>query len=766
MNVLYRIFFLGVMSICLCAALFESASATDLEQPSTWRLYADKTTASHDNKYIEAFGGVVLDHGKDYIKADYARYYHATRWVYLKGNIRAKFQGDFLRADEAEFDLNTHVGWLKDGQVFMDEPHMYFSGELLKKTGPETYEFREATVTACDGEQPAWSIKTSRGDITIDGYAHLWTPRFQVLDQPVIFSPYAVIPVKTKRQSGFLMPEIGTSDRLGIFYNQPYYQVIDEEQDVTLYANFMGSKGLMLGAEYRLTPDIHSQGIWHLDYLHDATTETSSLYSDNLGMDRSNAERWWLRGKYDGYLIHPDWNIKVDLDLVSDQDYLREFSSGYSGFSKSRNSFLDHFGRDIEDKDNKLRTNRLLLSRNWAHVGLQGLFEYTQNLTYTSNNNNPGMGHAHDPTIQRLPEIDLNLYQIDLPAGPFTLEGSSQLVSFWREYGTTGTRVDVHPLLGLPLHFDYGSVIPKVGWRGTGYFIQRFENDDAGVDKDNSAPTRSLPDFTATAYTEFSRVFTLDDDTALSSNQTSPTWLKLRHALQPRLEYVYIPYEDQDPLPYFDEMDRIEASNELKYSISNIFTTKTGRLQPDPAQQGLLRPFYNYTELIRLRLEQSHDFREASRNDDLNEYARRPFSDVLLDLTTNLAPWLTLSNKSWYSPYENMITEHEHRLYVHDARNMYGFFGLDFLEEIDEYKRQNQDRQHIAEFGGGFSPFAQWSTAFLYRIDYENGMDLEKKFILKYSHQCFSTEAYWLDTDTDTRFGIQLNLAQLGSLGR
>ena len=165
-----------------------------------------------------------------------------------------------MKAEEAEFDLNTNTGWLKNGRIFMQDPHMYFEGAVLKKTGQDTYEFREATITVCDGDRPAWSIKSSRGDITVDGYAHLWTPRFQILDQPVLAAPYAVIPVKTKRQSGFLLPEIGTSDRLGITYDQPYYQVIDEEQDVTLYSHLMTSKGLMLGAEYRMVPDTPQQG--------------------------------------------------------------------------------------------------------------------------------------------------------------------------------------------------------------------------------------------------------------------------------------------------------------------------------------------------------------------------------------------------------------------------------------------------------------------------------------------------------------------------
>lgn len=754
--------------ICLfffSAGLALAADAPETE-PQSWRLLADRTAASHDNKYIEAFGNVVLDRGADYIRADYARYYQSTKWVFLRGNVEARFQGDFLKAEEAEFDLASNTGWLKNGQVFMEDPHMYFEGAVLKKTGPETYEFREATVTVCDGDRPAWSIKTSRGDITVDGYAHLWAPRFQILDQPVLMAPYAVIPVKTERQSGFLLPEIGTSERLGITYDQPYYQVIDEEQDVTLYSHLMTAKGLMLGGEYRLVPDIHTKGIFKLDYLFDQETEDTSLYSDNPEMSRKDRNRWWARGKFDGYLGEPDWNLKLDLDLVSDQDYLREFSRGYSGFNKSRKDFLQYFGRDIEDNDSELRVNRLLLSHNWANVGVQGLVEYTQNLEYGSNSKLSNKGKEDDPTLQRLPELNLHLYQTQLLSTPLTIEGSSQLASFWREYGTTGSRLDVHPVLGLPLHFEYGSVIPKGGLRGTTWFVEKYEGEDDDVNTDDTNPSRFLPDFTTSAYTEFSRVFTLTDESDVSPDSGSFTWLKLRHAVQPRLEYTYIPYASQGKYPYFDEDDRIRPTNELTYSLTNIFTTKTGRMQPSPDTQGKTGLKVDYLDLARLRLEQSFDIREDTRTEDTDEYPNRPFSDVLADLTTRLSPWLYLTNKTWYSPYENHVTEHEHALWAYYEDRVYASFSLDFLEEIDEYLRQEQERERIAGFGGGFGITKEWSAAFLYRVDWESGTDLEKRIALRYDHQCFSTETAWTQTDDDTRFEFRVILAQLGSVGR
>jgi LPS-assembly protein len=89
------------------------------------------------------------------------------------------------------------------------------------------------------------------------------------------------------------------------------------------------------------------------------------------------------------------------------------------------------------------------------------MLEYNQNLEYGSNNNLTGKDKANDPTLQRLPELNLHLYQTQLLDTPLTIEGSSQLASFWREYGTTGSRFDIHPRVGWPLHFDYGSIIPK-----------------------------------------------------------------------------------------------------------------------------------------------------------------------------------------------------------------------------------------------------------------------------------------------------------------
>ena len=384
----------------------------------------------------------------------------------------------------------------------------------------------------------------------------------------------------------------------------------------------------------------------------------------------------------------------------------------------------------------------------------------------SSNNNLAGKDRANDPTLQRLPELNLHLYQTQMLNTPLTIEGSSQLAAFMREFGTTGSRFDIRPVVGLPLHFQYGSIIPKAGLRSTNYFVQRFEGDDADVDTGERTQSRLIPDFTTTAYTEFSKIITLSEEDAVSRDKDSPTWLKLKHALQPRLEYAFVPDSDQGKYPYFDETDRIEEKNELTYSITNVFTAKTGKWQPSRDKQGEAGLHVDFLDLARLRFEQTYSIREENRGHSTSEYPNRPFSDVLTDLTTRLSPWLYLNNKTWFSPYEGQVTEHEHSLHAYYDNLLYASFSLDFLEEIDEYMRQEQERQRIASFGGGLAINQQWSAAFLYRVDWEASTDLEKKLTLRYDHQCFSAETSWSQTDEDSRFEFRVILAQLGSLGR
>jgi len=765
--------------LCVIHLLPAHPSLAQAEAPSSeripWQLEADRTVSDQNSDILEAFGDVELHRGEDYLQADYARYYPDTKWVFLRGNVKARFDGDFLSAEEAEFNLNSSQGWLKNGQVFLEDPHIYFKGERLNKTGQHTYSFTRATVTACDGEVPAWSLQSEEGELAMDGYATLKGPRFRIKDRPVLYSPYLVIPVKTKRQSGFLRPEASVSDRLGFQFNLPYFQVIDDERDVTLYENFIEQKGLMQGIEYRSTPNLNTRGLWRLDWLHDKESadsesdEDSQFQGDNVV--RKNTERFWIRSKYNGFLGTPAWKTKVDLDLVSDKNYLREFGDGYSGFEQSREEFLQEFGRDIEDDDDYYRTSTAVLSRNWSNIGFEGRIVYTQNLNYF-NENNLNYSYSDDDTVQRLPELNLNFYKTSLFDTMFDWEATNEAVYFWRFSGTTGTRIDMHPRISLPWATAYGTITPKVGWRETLYMIDKYEDDDSSVDTGSNFHSRGIPDYNITAYNELFRVFSLApslDPAEASFDEFR--WTKIKHSVQPRIEYDFIPYVRQSELPEFVESeDRIDPENNLTYSLTQVLTRKRETLVGDAAGGGAGEIRTDYLDVVRLKLEQSYDFREASRNNDLDTYPGRPFSDITAELQTSFSRYLRLTDKTWFSPYSKTVTEHEHLLTLIWPERGNMFFGLDFQEENpeDEYEEKTNfiDRNEditIVKVGGQYRLKRNWLASVVYRTDLETNEDLEKSLTLRYIHQCFWLELEASFKDTETRVGVKVNLAQLGT---
>ena len=52
--------------------------------------------------------------------------------------------------------------------------------------------------------------------------------------------------------------------------------------------------------------------------------------------------RWWLRGKMN-QLLPANIQLQLDLDVVSDQYYLKEFTEGIDNYQHCHEEFFDYF---------------------------------------------------------------------------------------------------------------------------------------------------------------------------------------------------------------------------------------------------------------------------------------------------------------------------------------------------------------------------------------------------------------------------------------
>lgn len=666
-----------------------------------WNLEADTLDTLGDNTIIEARGSVVLKRGDDILKADFARYYATTNWVYLQGNVFVRMGRDDINSDEAEFDLRSKTGWLTNGHVFMEGPHIYFSGERIIKHWGDRYTFNKAKVTTCDGDKPAWSMNAEQAVVEIDGYAQLFHSTFDVKDTGVLYSPFMVLPAKTTRQSGFLPPDYGISDKRGAYYTQPYYWAIDESRDMTFYAGWMSKIGPLAGIEYRAN-EFTDQKTWLIasgifDKNKVKTPAENEVYQWSNSI-RTNQDRYWLRGMADGFLGASTWRYRSNIDYVSDQDFLREFNQGPLGFDRSRDNLFRMFGRDLQEDDQN-RVSAALVSNDWERFGVVGSIRYEQDAAL-GHGNRP---HSQDELVQELPQLDMFLYKGRVfPTVPLELEAQFQSSYMYRATGTTGWRSEIYPRVSVPMDFGFGSLITTVGLRQTYYNSDRQEHTSPlAMYRPNSDGTsrqtgesRTLADVDVQGYTELSKVWQLEDESSIAlvpENAGKQAWTALRHEIQPRVRYSRIPRLNQEKNPFYTTSDRILPTDELTYSITNILTRKGSviTVTGEEGKQEAQRNTY-YQDILRWRIESGYDFEEAERTKYVNEYKRRPFMDILSDIDIYPWPWLGYNSKTYFSTYDGEITRHDHDITLRYDNLVSWQTGLSFRDKYYDYRRKFQ----------------------------------------------------------------------------
>jgi LPS-assembly protein len=463
----------------------------------------------------------------------------------------------------------------------------------------------------------------------------------------------------------------------GLQYNQPFFWAISESTDATYYGHYMYRRGFKHGLEYRYASGPESKGTAMYDYLYDRRIDDGRTYElsgaryqyEGFRGDnelRLNKKRWWFRMKNDQDLP-AEWKAMLDVDVVSDQDYLREFDTGYTGYERTNAYLFEEFERELDDETDTVRRNQLHLNRGFDRYSLNVDFLWYDDVIIR-NNNRP------DTTQQNLPSVDLTGSKQEISYTPFYFDFESSYDHFWRREGTRGYRADLYPRVYYPISlFKYFDFEPSVGGRETLWQVEQYER--KSTKETDELESREIYDFRADLSTEISRIFNV-----------KPTRVdKIRHEIKPRVVYDYVPELEQKDLPSF--VGTIGQKRLVTYSLTNSFTARTSeQREPDwetelPAEQeqGALLPKHNYHDFCRIKLSQSYDILEARRDKSGDE--RRPFSDILGELEFTPYPCVNLDADAAYSRYDHELKTHGAMLTLCDGHGNYGSLDYRYVKD-------------------------------------------------------------------------------------
>ncbi len=488
------------------------------------------------------------------IKADWMAYDVTLGTIKARGHVDIVSGDDRLYAEQGVVNLTRDTGTFTNATITREKNALHLEGKTIEKTGFNTYRIIDGWAITCkvkDGETPPWSFSSSDTKLTQGGYALMKNAKFNIKGVPVFYSPYMVVPVKNTRETGFLFPEISSSSNNGFGINLPFFYNISDSSDLTFYSEYYAKRGFMPGLEFRYVLEPDDKGTFAASFLKDDLSNPSETqYYQDTGFTHTNDERYWIRGKIDK-TFGDGWITRVDLDVVSDRDYLTEFySSTYTGFSRSNQQFLEAFGRGFQDKTADQRQNSISVLKSW-----QGMSLVTDLLAI-----NDVRAVKSSPTpLWQLPQVDFT-GATPIKDSNFTFNWDANYVDYWRKDGVGAHRIDLAPKISSPIPLGpYLESRAEVGLRETAYDVQTYG--DGTWDQGNT-PTRTLYNI----HTELGTTLARDFDIGMQG------YKGINHKVRPYVQYDYLPDVNQNDLPSFDSIDRINPANTVTYGVDNFFT--------------------------------------------------------------------------------------------------------------------------------------------------------------------------------------------------
>jgi LPS-assembly protein len=483
-------------------------------------------------------------------------------------------------------------------------------------------------------------------------------------------------------------------------------------------------------------------GTFLLTYLRDRTMDTpEDDYLDDRFL-RTDQNRYWLRGKADHY-FSDSLVARLDVDVVSDRDFMQEFRGGLFGYDATNRQFLDTFNRGVQEETIFQRTSTLQGVKSWDSMLFMGELQSVKDvrdipLTATA--------------VHTLPRVQFNGRSF-LSDTPLSVAWDSELINYWREKGVGYQRFDVHPRLVLAIPRGPLEGHLTGGIRQTSYLVETHGDAVWGHERSQH---RTVEDFEAEIATTFFRDFGME----VGEGKT------FTHTVRPTLIYNYIPSVDQTTLQdlEIDDVDQIAPQNWLTYRLNNHFDLGEGL-----ATGALVKRYLGY-----FRVSQTYDIREDRRLLTSGEDRQRQFSDVLVDLDVYPLPNLRLNYETAISVYGQGATYYKIFSSYADAFGNAAFVDFNYQRDpsatrpffYSEEATESEQKltlgllAHVSQALSVQGDLTQvWRTEAARDVDH-----LEESVRVLYRPSCWALELSASKTPDDKRIALVFSLTGIGEL--
>jgi LPS-assembly protein len=359
-------------------------------------------------------------------------YYHQQRQKFnTEGGVMLQNANQRVAAQAAEFDSSNMSASLQAVDYFLMDSDINGQADELRFFESNS-SLRQLTFSTCSPEQRDWEVVAREAELDHEeGMGTFKGVSLRFKNVPVLYLPWAKLPLNDDRRSGLLVPGFSYSNNTGLDLSLPYYINIAPHMDATLTPRYLQEHGFMLGAEFRYLTQ-RSRGVFEGTYLPD---------DDLRGRDRGLIQ-YTHQTRLGG-----GWQFNSNLNHVTDSQYYEDFaSSSYITSTPYLSSTVNVRGQ----------------GSNWQFfAGINDFQVLSQTIT-----------SSNEP-YQTLPEIDFNWYRYN-PTQQLNYGINSELINFYREDSVGAWRSDITPWIEKRWSSSWGYVKPKLQYRSTHY---QFDDD-------------------------------------------------------------------------------------------------------------------------------------------------------------------------------------------------------------------------------------------------------------------------------------------------
>lgn len=466
-------------------------------QPGSEHLVVEADQVVYDDRAqtVTSLGKVHLYYKGNILTARQVVYNRNTKRVVAEGDARlVDRDGNVLTSPRMDVSDNFSEGFIDSLRVESID-RSRFAAESAKRSGGQTTVFEKGVYSACQTcvnepeKPPFWQIKAMK--IVHDQQektVRYEDARLEMMGVPIAYVPFFMHPDPTeRRRTGFLMPRVIDSTKLGLGMQVPFYWAPVTDWDMTLSPVAMSKQGFLGDIEVRHAFDaglvtLRAIGInqLHPEAFHDTSGDRHSR-----GAVVSTA----------AFTINKNWTWGWDGSFTTDRRFLSDY----------------HLQGDASD--------RAISNLYLVGLGSKSYFDARVYKFNVTSDDNPydragntllwGSGlHLQDKQPVVHPVIDYDMVSEKSVAGG-EISGHFNLTSLSRTrtdidtmgqvYGVAGSFSRMSGLLTWKRLFidDFGQMItPSVSLRGDVFYNESRDNALVGFVRDGSlgrvTPTLAL----------------------------------------------------------------------------------------------------------------------------------------------------------------------------------------------------------------------------------------------------------------------------------